>query len=129
MAASYELSIRRQDSPEAAEGRSQGHRVVLTATVVRGFKDAGVFVSMRKTSADFFTNVASPSDINDLDLNNVDEDGRLRHDVLDLVFSAKSLADEVIDEIMVELTVLCEEMARLNGSINETSVTSVLSDD
>ncbi len=128
MPASYKIQVTRQDSPETAVGRSQGHRVILTATVVSGFQDAGVFVSNRRGRSDFFSNVAAPYDIADLDLNNPDDEGRLRHEVLDLVFSAKSLADEVVEEIMTELKVLCDEMARLNGVLSATSTSTVESD-
>lgn len=128
MPAKYEISIRRQDSMDAAEGRGQGHRVVLTATVVRGFHDAGVFVSRQRGAGLDFTNVATPADLVDLDLNNPDEDGRLRSDTLDLTFASRLTADEVVEELLEELQVLCDELARINDTLTETSVISIRSD-
>lgn len=128
MPASHELSIAKQVTEHVVEGRTQGYRIRLAVTPVRGFRDGGVFV-FRDDAVTSFSNVASPVNLADLALDRPNDDGYYRTALLDIVFASRSEAEEVLGEVLAELAVLCEEQAKLINDLGDAETIVVRSTD
>lgn len=115
----FELSLAKQCTAEMVAGRSQGYRVVIDASVQRGFTDAGVFLFLRRgENVDFFTGVCSPADLSDYMLDRPDEHGWVRRSKLDLIFADRLTGEETTVQILAELQILTDEMSKLSTSLS-----------
>ena len=128
-APAFELSIAKQQTTDYIDGRTQGYRIKMVVTAVRGFLDAAVFMFRRtETNINNFEAICRPSDLVDFAIDVPDEHGALRLDTIDLIFASKAEALETADLIQEELKVLCDEMAKINSDLSAIETVPVVSD-
>jgi hypothetical protein len=133
MTVTYSLSVSYQTTPQYVPGRTQGFRVVMNATVVSGFADAGVFVFLRAGTIDQFQCLASPAQLVDLPLNapTPASQGFFRQTGLDMIFPCKDDGQEFIAAMVAppdgagnqgEVYTLCSEMGNLGNNLSIPTV-------
>ncbi len=122
----YSLELTKQETADFVDGRTQGFRIRLSATVTAGFDDAAVFLFQREGTVDNFSNVCSVADMFDFLKDTPDpENGWLRRDAIDLVFASKSEALETLELINVDIKLLCSEMSKVTDDIGPDEVYTV----
>jgi hypothetical protein len=125
----FELSIASQQTTDFVDGRTQGYRIKMVCSPVRGFADGAVFLFQRQGEADMFSAICRPSDLVDFQIDLPDEKtGWFRSAEIDLVFGSKIEALEIQDEILAELKVLADEMAKINSDLSVISTIAITSD-
>ncbi len=130
MAGTFKLSLSIQVTEHEVLARTQGFRLLMTATPVSGFDDGGVFVFLRSTqSEDIFQNVASPSNLEEIDLDTYTAEGWVRRSSIDLLFSSRAEANGVAADIEEQLTELCNEMYKLLTDLAPAETVIIQSDD
>ena len=128
MTTTYSLNVTYQTTPYIP-GRTQGFRVVMTAAVVSGFVDAGVFVFLRVGTIDEFQCLASPAQLVDLPLGAPTQlsQGFWRGPGVDMKFSSKDDGLEFIARMVSppdaygwqgEVYTLCNEMSNLANNLS-----------
>lgn len=132
MTVTYALSVSYQTTPYVP-GRTQGFRVVMTATVVSGFADAGVFVFLRNGLIDDFQCLACPSQLTDLPLSapSPTSQGFWRSALVDMTFQSQAEGLAFIASMVAspdgngnqgEVQTLCSEMGNLTNHLSIPTV-------
>lgn len=124
----YSLSVTKQVTESEVPGRTQAFRVLMSATVVAGFVDSGVFRFIRVPEGDLFTGICCPQDLVDYALDVPNPEGWMRKSAIDLVFSHRVESLTIAAEIEAELQTLCNEMEKLTDDLSTAVVTVITSD-
>jgi len=128
MTVTYSLNITYQTTPYI-NGRTQALRVVMTAAVVSGFVDPGVFVFLRVGTIDEFQCLASPAQLVELPLGAPTQlsQGFWRGPGVDMPFSSKDAGLRFIADMVSppdghgwqgQVYTLCNEMSNLNNNLS-----------
>jgi hypothetical protein len=124
----YTLNLEYRENSVVVDARTQGYRIAITASVKFGYRDANIFRYQQLNAEEaLFTGVCSPADLVDYSQNPSPKDGFFRRNLLDLVFASQTLAYEIRDEILEELRILSEEMARLDNTLSDAQTIEVSS--
>lgn len=124
----YALNLEYRENSVVVDARTQGYRISITAAVKSGYRDANIFRYQQLSAEEaLFTGVCSPSDLVDYSQNPSPKDGFFRRNLLDLVFASQTQAYEIRDEILEELRILSEEMARLDNTLSDAQTIEVSS--
>lgn len=112
----YVLNITQQQTANYVPGRTQGFRLLLTATVVSGFTDAGVFLFLQNGTSQYFQSVCSVADLTDYRTDTPSEEGFIRLSAIDLLFACESLSNDALQGILADIQVLCTQMQKVTSS-------------
>lgn len=109
-------------------GRDQGFRIGIALRVKTGFSDANVF-RYQQVSADevLFSGVCSPVDLADLGLTAKGMGTFFRASAANLDFADRTEALVIRNDILGQLDVLCNEMARLANNTSPTQTIEISS--
>ena len=125
----FALLLNYSETNKGVPGRDQGWRISLVAQVKSGFADALVFRYQKISSEEvLFTGVCSPADLADYGPSPARENGFFRSATATLDFASQDDAYRVRDQVIADLTTLCNEMKRISANMSPVAVIEVSSE-